>query len=58
MPPTLGGSSVEQQPFEVHYETKEPVMALRSLRRSAEVSHWGGNLNIQDELDLTNMGPK
>jgi oligosaccharyltransferase complex subunit alpha (ribophorin I) len=42
----------------VHYETKEPVMALRSLRRSAEVSHWGGNLNIQDELDLTNMGPK
>lgn len=62
MPPTLGGSASKdlaaQAPFQVHYETKDPVIGLRSLKRAAEVSHWGGNLNIQDEMELVNMGPK
>jgi len=57
VPPTLGETAVEQQPFSVHYETKEPVIGLRTLKRSAEVSHWGANLNIQDEMALTNIGP-
>ncbi|WVO16618.1 hypothetical protein L204_104297 [Cryptococcus depauperatus] len=58
LPPTLGDSEVEQQPLTVHYETKEPVIGLRSVKRSAEVSHWGANLNIQDEMALANIGPK
>jgi oligosaccharyltransferase complex subunit alpha (ribophorin I) len=62
LPPTLGdikgGKIAEQSPFHIHYETTHPVMGYRSLKRSAEVSHWGNNLNIQDEIDLVNMGPK
>ncbi|WRT64738.1 uncharacterized protein IL334_001672 [Kwoniella shivajii] len=63
LPPTLisnGGSQkkVEQHPFSVHYETKDPVIGIRTLKRAAEVSHWGANLNIQDEIDLVNEGPK
>lgn len=57
VPATLG-VSFEQPPFFVHYETNQPVIGLSTLRRSAEVSHWGGNLNIQDEMGLVNMGPK
>jgi oligosaccharyltransferase complex subunit alpha (ribophorin I) len=58
LPPTLGPMGVEQSPFHIHYETTVPIMGYRSLKRSAEVSHWGNNLNIQDEIDLVNMGPK
>jgi oligosaccharyltransferase complex subunit alpha (ribophorin I) len=58
LPPTLGLKGVEQSPFHIHYETTVPTMGYRSLKRSAEVSHWGNNLNIQDEIDLVNMGPK
>lgn len=58
VPPTLGESGVEQSPFHVHFETKQPLIGLRSLKRSIEVSHWGANLNIQDEMALVNMGPQ
>ncbi|OCF76992.1 oligosaccharyltransferase complex subunit alpha (ribophorin I) [Kwoniella mangroviensis CBS 8886] len=61
LPPTLGTSQnkiAEQKPFSVHYETKDPVIGIRNLQRSAEVSHWGANLNIQDYIELVNEGPK
>jgi len=59
VPATLHDSSTSiQQPFHVHYETSQAVIGLKTLRRSAEVSHWGANLNIQDEMALVNMGPK
>lgn len=57
VPATLGDKSV-QQPFHVHFEQREPASTLRSLKRSAEVSHWGANLNIQDDLELVNSGPR
>lgn len=34
------------------------MVGLKILRRNAEVSHWGANLNIQDEMSLVNIGPK
>lgn len=34
------------------------MIGLKSLKRSAEVSHWGANLNIQDEMSLVNAGPR
>jgi oligosaccharyltransferase complex subunit alpha (ribophorin I) len=49
---------VVNTPFFVHFESKDPVVGLRKLKRSVEVSHWGGNLNIQDEMELYDMGPK
>jgi oligosaccharyltransferase complex subunit alpha (ribophorin I) len=57
LPQTIA-SEVENTPFFVHFESKDPVVGLKRLKRSAEVSHWGANLNIQDEMELHNMGPK
>ncbi|KAL1408707.1 dolichyl-diphosphooligosaccharide--protein glycosyltransferase subunit 1 [Vanrija albida] len=58
VPPTIGGAgAADQAPFYVHYETTNPIVGIRSLKRAAEVSHWGGNLNIQDEIALFNDGP-
>jgi len=57
VPATLGGS-VARNTFDVHFESKEPVVGVKTLSRSAEVSHWGANLNIQDDIHLVNNGPK
>lgn len=60
LPPSSNTDFVEkhQQRISIHYEFRFPVLAIRSLRRAAEISHWGANLNIQDEIDLYNAGPK
>lgn len=47
----------KQQRVELRYEYKDPVLTATSLKRSAEISHWGSNLNIQDEIKLRNDGP-
>ena len=47
-----------QQRISIHYEIDRPVLRILSLRRAAEVSHWGSNLNIQDEIHLKNDGAK
>ncbi|KAK0468357.1 Ribophorin I [Desarmillaria tabescens] len=46
-----------QQLVVVHYSYDYPVLEVRKLRRAAEISHWGANLNIQDEISLHNAGP-
>jgi len=33
------------------------VLTVTSLKRAAEISHWGSNLNVQDEIKLHNHGP-
>ncbi|KAL7413043.1 putative oligosaccharyltransferase alpha subunit [Mrakia frigida] len=45
------------QGFEIHYKYDAPVISLRSLKRAVEVSHWGNNLNVQDDIVLFNSGP-
>lgn len=47
-----------QQRVTVHYEHDTPVMQITSLKRAAEISHWGSNLNIQDDIWLHNAGPE
>ncbi|KAG6854790.1 hypothetical protein C0991_001217 [Blastosporella zonata] len=47
-----------QQPVSVHYHHEQPVLEISKLARSAEISHWGNNLNIQDDIVLYNAGPK
>jgi len=42
----------------VHFEMNIPALTVVSLKRAAEVSHWGANLNIQDEYIIRNDGPK
>ena len=42
----------------VYYEQPEPVISVRKLDRTAQVSHWGHSLAIQDDIVLVNDGPK
>ncbi|KAF8165352.1 oligosaccharyl transferase alpha subunit [Crassisporium funariophilum] len=46
-----------QQPVTVHYHHDQPVLEVLKLKRAVEISHWGANLNIQDEISLHNAGP-
>jgi oligosaccharyltransferase complex subunit alpha (ribophorin I) len=46
-----------QQPIFVHYNFDYPVLEITKLERSAEISHWGSNLNIEDKINLHNAGP-
>jgi oligosaccharyltransferase complex subunit alpha (ribophorin I) len=47
-----------QQTMVIHYKYADPLLAIPNLKRSAEISHWGSNLNIQDEIWLHNAGPR
>lgn len=46
-----------QQPIVIHYNYDQAVLEVTKLTRVAEISHWGANLNIQDEIHLFNAGP-
>ncbi|TFK75916.1 Ribophorin I [Pluteus cervinus] len=46
-----------QQRVIIHYSYEHPVLEVTKLKRAAEISHWGSNLNIQDEVVLRNAGP-
>ena len=50
--------SKHQQKLLVHYEYEHPVLQVSTLKRSAEISHWGANLNIENEIHLHNAGPR
>lgn len=60
LPPTAAVSfqKDEQQKISVHYEYDTPVLSVLSLDRWAEISHWGSNLNIQDDIHIINDGPQ
>lgn len=60
LPPSTSSAfqTVNQVPISVHYEVNSPVLRVLSLNRSVEISHWGSNLNIQDEIHLMNDGAK
>ncbi|KAI0774154.1 oligosaccharyl transferase alpha subunit [Fomes fomentarius] len=48
----------KQKRIAIHYTYDHPVLEITKLERSAEISHWGANLNIQDNLWLHNAGPR
>jgi oligosaccharyltransferase complex subunit alpha (ribophorin I) len=43
-----------QAAIKIHFEYNHPILTLSTLRRVAEISHWGANLNIQDDINLRN----
>jgi oligosaccharyltransferase complex subunit alpha (ribophorin I) len=47
-----------QSPMSVHYPFEEPVKTVEKLVRLVEVSHWGGNMNIEDHVRLVNTGAR
>lgn len=56
--PTVGVpfQTTEQQILSVHYEYDKPILSVVNYERTAEVSHWGANLNIEDKVVLRNDG--
>ncbi|KAI9447969.1 oligosaccharyl transferase alpha subunit [Lactarius indigo] len=59
IPPSTSSAFIEehQKHIVVHYYFGHPVVEITSLKRTAEISHWGANLNIQNDIDLHNAGP-
>ncbi|GAA5881471.1 hypothetical protein JCM16303_005667 [Sporobolomyces ruberrimus] len=41
----------------LHYQQPEAIASIRTLDRIVELSHWGSNLAIQDNIELANSGP-
>ena len=48
----------KQKKVAIHYAYDHPVLEITKLKRSAEISHWGANLNIEDKIDLHHAGPR
>jgi oligosaccharyltransferase complex subunit alpha (ribophorin I) len=60
IPPSASAAFIKehQKPILIHYAFAAPVVEIMSLKRSAEISHWGSNLNIQNDIALRNAGPE
>ncbi|PFH52717.1 hypothetical protein AMATHDRAFT_139280 [Amanita thiersii Skay4041] len=50
--------SKHQMPVTIHYNHDHPILEILTYDRSAEISHWGANLNIEDKIHLFNAGPE
>jgi oligosaccharyltransferase complex subunit alpha (ribophorin I) len=59
IPPSASAAFIEQHQkhITVHYFFGAPVLEVTTLKRAAEISHWGANLNIQNDIALRNAGP-
>ncbi|XP_072136339.1 dolichyl-diphosphooligosaccharide--protein glycosyltransferase subunit 1 [Mobula birostris] len=44
-----------QDPLRVHYENNSPFLAIVSMTRLIEVSHWG-NIAVEETIDLKHCG--
>ncbi|CAH1758130.1 6209_t:CDS:2 [Entrophospora sp. SA101] len=44
--------------LEVHYEYQKPIITIKNLRRDLDLSHWGGNLAIEEHFNITNDGAR
>ena len=60
IPPSASQEFVDkkQKHITVHYSFDYPVLEVTKLERTAEISHWGANLNIEDKIWLHNGGPR
>ena len=45
-------------PVTVRYEFTKPILTCSLLERDIEVSHWGGNLAVEERYWLSNAGAK
>jgi oligosaccharyltransferase complex subunit alpha (ribophorin I) len=53
-----GFFGTHQQPVTVRYYHEQPVLEVSSYKRTVEISHWGSNINTEDNIVLKNAGPK
>jgi oligosaccharyltransferase complex subunit alpha (ribophorin I) len=68
-PSSLEGSNVVYGPYKdvpkhtsaavnIHYENNNALLAVRSHRRELWLSHWGGNLAVEEHYDAYHAGAK
>ena len=41
---------------EVHYECNFPFVVATVVERKIEISHWGGNIAVEEYVELENKG--
>lgn len=56
LPPHTTPCSIPEA--KVHFQVDTPRATIISLDRTAEISHWGDALSIQDRILLRNTGPE
>ena len=44
--------------LKIHYEYQQSILTVKGLRRDLEVSHWGGNLAVEEHFNLTHEGAR
>ncbi|PKY53301.1 Ribophorin I [Rhizophagus irregularis] len=44
--------------LKIHYEFQQSILTVKGLRRDLEISHWGGNLAIEEHFNLTQEGAR
>ncbi|GBC04040.1 hypothetical protein RclHR1_05490003 [Rhizophagus clarus] len=44
--------------LKIHYELQQSILTVKGLRRDLEISHWGGNLAIEEHFNLTQEGAR
>ncbi|CAG8519705.1 9344_t:CDS:2 [Acaulospora colombiana] len=68
-PVSLNGNTITYGPFldvkpsasgelSVHYEFQQALLTVKGLRRDLEISHWGGNLAVEEHYNLTHDGAR
>ncbi|KAH9853610.1 oligosaccharyl transferase alpha subunit [Lenzites betulinus] len=60
VPPSASQAFVDtkQKHISVHYDYDHPVLEVKKLERAVEISHWGANLNVDQNIFFHNAGPK
>ncbi|KAI0832298.1 oligosaccharyl transferase alpha subunit [Trametes gibbosa] len=59
IPPSASQDFVDtkQKQITVHYNYASPVLEVKKLERAVEISHWGANLNVDNNIIFHNAGP-
>jgi oligosaccharyltransferase complex subunit alpha (ribophorin I) len=52
-PEQKGGEAIS-----LRFEYTNPVIKMNKMERHIEVSHWGGNLAVEERYWMTNLGAK
>ncbi|KAI9011327.1 Ribophorin I-domain-containing protein [Gaertneriomyces semiglobifer] len=51
------GSFAEEELY-VHYADERPIVVVKKLERKLEISHWGGNLAVEENYEVHHEGAK
>ncbi|CAG0914485.1 unnamed protein product [Notodromas monacha] len=47
-----------EEEITVHYENNAPFLTVASLKRWIEISHWGGNIAVEEDVDVLHTGAR